>query len=289
MMDGGLKEFEPKRVLLWIESSRAYGRGCLLGIADYCRTHDPWRLVHVERDLEQTVPPFLAAMRFDGVISRSENREIAEALESLGVPIVDLRGAIQPTHGHMIDTDPSACAELAFEHFWERGLSTMAFCGYEGVDWSDRRRDAFAAYSSERNIKISVFQSRAQPERHGTLWHEAQGEREDPGLSAWLRALPKPVAVFAANDEIAVGIANAARERGLEMPRDVRLVGFDDSRICTLLRPEISSVRIPIPELASEAIDALVRRIEHPEQDPKHTRLATSLIVRDSSRIGAGA
>ena len=200
MMDGGLKEFEPKRVLLWIESSRAYGRGCLLGIADYCRTHDPWRLVHVERDLEQTVPPFLAAMRFDGVISRSENREIAEALESLGVPIVDLRGAIQPTHGHMIDTDPSACAELAFEHFWERGLSTMAFCGYEGVDWSDRRRDAFAAYSSERNIKISVFQSRAQPERHGTLWHEAQGEREDPGLSAWLRALPKPVAGFAAND-----------------------------------------------------------------------------------------
>ncbi len=96
-------------------------------------------------------------------------------------------------------------------------------------------------------------------------------------------------AVFAANDEIAVGIANAARERGLEMPRDVRLVGFDDSRICTLLRPEISSVRIPIPELASEAIDALVRRIEHPEQDPKHPRLATSLIVRDSSRIGAGA
>jgi LacI family transcriptional regulator len=96
-------------------------------------------------------------------------------------------------------------------------------------------------------------------------------------------------AVFAANDEIAVGIANAARERGLEMPRDVRLVGFDDSRICTLLRPEISSVRVPIPDLASEAIDALVRRIGDPERDPKHTRLATSLVIRDSSRIGAHA
>lgn len=91
--------------------------------------------------------------------------------------------------------------------------------------------------------------------------------------------------ILAANDEIAVGIANAARERGLEMPRDLRLVGFDDSRICSLLRPELSSVRVPVAELAIEAIDALVRHIEDPDSPPKHTRRMTTLIVRDSSRI----
>jgi LacI family transcriptional regulator len=94
----------------------------------------------------------------------------------------------------------------------------------------------------------------------------------------------KGAAVFAANDEIAIGIANAARDGGLDTPRDLRIVGFDDSRICSLLRPELSSVRVPIGALGAEAIDALVRRIENPDSEPKHTRLATRLVIRDSSK-----
>ena len=70
------------------------------------------------------------------------------------------------------------------------------------------------------------------------------------------------------------------------MPRDLRLVGFDDSRLCTLLRPALSSVRMPVAEMAREAVDALIRRLEDPDATPRHARLATSLIVRDSSRVG---
>ena len=92
-------------------------------------------------------------------------------------------------------------------------------------------------------------------------------------------------AILAANDEIAIGIANAARERGLGTPGDLRLVGFDDSRICSLVRPELSSVRVPVADMGREAVDALVRRLEDPESAPRHARLATSLIVRDSSRL----
>lgn len=93
-------------------------------------------------------------------------------------------------------------------------------------------------------------------------------------------------AVFAANDEIAIGIANAARDGGLQTPGNLRVVGFDDSRICSLLRPELSSVRVPIGDLGAEAIDALVGQIENPDREPKHTRLATRLVIRDSSRTG---
>lgn len=96
----------------------------------------------------------------------------------------------------------------------------------------------------------------------------------------------KGAAILAANDEIAIGIANAARDGGLEMPRDLRLVGFDDSRICSLLRPELSSVRVPVAELGAEAIEALIRRVEDPDREPRHLRLATRLVVRDSSRFG---
>lgn len=238
-----MRSFEPKRVLLWIESSRAYGRGCLLGIADYCRTHDPWRLIHVEHDLEQAVPPFLAEMKFDGVISRSENKKIALALESLGVPIVDLRGAVQPTHGHMIDTDPGACAELAFEHFWERGLRTMAFCGYRGVDWSDRRHDAFVEFARQRGIDPVVFQSDPTHNRRGTAWHEARGELEDPGLGAWLASLPKPVAILAANDARGRQVLAACSAEGVAVPEQVAVLGVDnDEVICELSYPPLSSI-----------------------------------------------
>lgn len=238
-----MRSFEPKRVLLWIESSRGYGRGCLLGIADYCRTHDPWRLIHVEHDLEQTFPPFLAEMQFDGIISRSENREIARALEQIGVPIVDLRGAIQPANGHMIDTDPGACAELAFEHFWERGLRNMAFCGYRGVDWSDRRHDAFIAYARGRGIDPVVFQSEAPHNRYGTLWNEARGELEDPGLGAWLLSLPKPVAILAANDVRGRQVLAACSTEKISVPEQVAVLGVDnDEVVCELAYPPLSSI-----------------------------------------------
>lgn len=91
-------------------------------------------------------------------------------------------------------------------------------------------------------------------------------------------------AVFAANDEIAIGIANAARDSGVLIPEELRLVGFDDSRLCSLLRPRLSSVRMPVRDMGRAAVEALVRRLEHPESSPQHARLATTLVVRESSR-----
>ncbi len=92
-------------------------------------------------------------------------------------------------------------------------------------------------------------------------------------------------AVLAANDEIAIGVANAARDYGLSIPGDLRIVGFDDSSFCGCVRPKLSSVHLPVDELGREAVDALVRRLEQPDASPRHSRLATSLVVRDSSRI----
>lgn len=95
-------------------------------------------------------------------------------------------------------------------------------------------------------------------------------------------------AVFAANDEIAIGIANAARDRGVDLPRSLRLVGFDDSRLCSLLRPRLSSVKMPVREIGHAAIEAVIRRIEDPKSAPRHSRLATSFVRRESSGLATG-
>ncbi len=90
--------------------------------------------------------------------------------------------------------------------------------------------------------------------------------------------------VLAGNDEIAWGIMTAAHEAGLHVPSDLRVIGFDDTRLCTLVRPALSSVRVPLAELGSAAIDLLLARIGNPELEPERRRLRTSLVIRQSSR-----
>src|SRR3954471_4297279 len=82
------------RVALLVESSRAYGRGLLHGIAEYIRLHGPWSIYMAERGLEDDPPDWLQGWDGDGVIARIENRTMADAISALGVPSVDLRGLL---------------------------------------------------------------------------------------------------------------------------------------------------------------------------------------------------
>lgn len=107
----------------------------------------------------------------------------------------------------------------------------------------------------------------------GERWaHETLGVR---GL--------RRIAVFAGNDDIAIGIMREAQALGLNVPHDVRLIGFDGSTLAGLVRPGISSVRVPRDDLGRCAVRALVARVQNPEDDVVSVRLPTTLIVRESS------
>ncbi|MGQ0627449.1 MAG: LacI family DNA-binding transcriptional regulator, partial [Phycisphaerales bacterium] len=89
--------------------------------------------------------------------------------------------------------------------------------------------------------------------------------------------------VLAANDEIALGILQAAQDSGVAVPKALKIVGFDDTRLASLVRPTLSTVRVPLAEIGAAAVAALIRRIEEPSKDAVRTRLLTRLIVRESS------
>ncbi|MFT5424267.1 MAG: DNA-binding LacI/PurR family transcriptional regulator [Phycisphaerales bacterium] len=90
-------------------------------------------------------------------------------------------------------------------------------------------------------------------------------------------------AVLAGNDEIALGIMDVARSAGLQIPRDLRVIGFDDSRLCRLVDPMLSSVAVPIAAAAREAVRLLVERLKDPERAPASVQLTTTLVLRASS------
>src|SRR4051794_7440480 len=116
------------RVALLVESSRAYGRGLLHGIAEYVRLHGPWSIYLAERGLGDDPPAWLQRWDGDGIIARIENQRIASAICDLGLPAVDLRGLLPDLEIPLISTNDEAVARLAFNHFLERGFRNFAFC-----------------------------------------------------------------------------------------------------------------------------------------------------------------
>lgn len=90
-------------------------------------------------------------------------------------------------------------------------------------------------------------------------------------------------AVLAGNDKIACGIMHAAEDAKVHVPDQLRVVGFNDSQISRLVRPRLSTVALPMAEMGALAVRSLVRRIENPNAEAHCTKLATRLIIRESS------
>jgi LacI family transcriptional regulator len=110
--------------------------------------------------------------------------------------------------------------------------------------------------------------------------------RVDGGLAAagpLLDAAERPTAIFAFNDSMAIGVMQAARARGLRLPTDLSVVGFDDTTESMIVYPALTTVRQPLAEMGRTAVSILLRQIENRRFEPLRVELETKLIVRDST------
>jgi LacI family transcriptional regulator len=113
--------------------------------------------------------------------------------------------------------------------------------------------------------------------RHG---YRAAGELLD---------LPdRPTALVGFNDKMAAGALQAARERGLRVPADLSVAGFDDIDISRISQPMLTTVRQPLAEMGRMAVTLLIRRLGHHDPDALHVELGTELVVRDSTGPAPG-
>lgn len=117
----------------------------------------------------------------------------------------------------------------------------------------------------------------AVPEPVAVSWEAGSGYRE--GLRLVDAGLPS--AVLAANDQVALGLLRAFWERGVRVPRDVSVVGFDDEAGSAYAVPPLTTVRQDFPALGRAAIDALVRAVGG--EDPGPVLLPATLVVRSST------
>ena len=171
-------------------------------------------------------------------------------------------------------------ARLAVEHLLALGHRAVAFIAGppDNADALERLRgyrEALRAHGIAAPTRLELAGDFA----------EESGMRAGERIA---RLDPRPTAVFAANDAMAIGCLAALREHGLNVPKDVSLVGFDDIPIARYLTPALTTVQVPIAELGRQAVRRLLHRIERPAGGPTdHAVIAPALAIR-ASAIPAG-
>jgi DNA-binding LacI/PurR family transcriptional regulator len=99
----------------------------------------------------------------------------------------------------------------------------------------------------------------------------------------FLDAAARPTAVFACNDLLAIGTIQAARARGISVPGGLSVVGFDNTFLCTVIDPALTTVGQPIRELGRQAVDLLQRQMLGDEQVKQRVVLLPELVIRGST------
>ncbi|MCU1537949.1 MAG: transcriptional regulator, LacI family, partial [Humibacillus sp.] len=193
------------------------------------------------------------------------------------VPLVQIDRSVREPRWDYVGVDDDAGIRDVVRHVVERGARRIAYVGGSLDSWSGQTRaDAFAAAARELGLdEVSVH--------HGSF-DETWGNRAGDEL---LRSDRRPDAIVTANDLIALGVLQAARRAGVDVPSQLLVTGYDDIRFARLSVPPLTTVRQPLEDLTHEAIDLLMARIEDRQRPLTRRFLPVELVSRESTAAPA--
>ncbi len=193
-------------------------------------------------------------------------------------PCVAVTGGTDTPNISTINADDVAGGKLGTQHLIDLGHRRIAYlCGSSSVSTSVPRRIGYLSALREHGIEASselILDS-------GFDW------RDGYDSMAALLELPRekrPTAVFAANDLCADGVLRLLRERGLSVPDDISVVGYDDTWYAEMTGPKLTSVHMPIYEMGVLAAQVLIAIVRGEEAPPTQHLLPVHLTVRESTK-----
>jgi LacI family transcriptional regulator len=169
----------------------------------------------------------------------------------------------------------AAGADQAMKHLLSLGHTRIAAItgprGWKATE--DRRRGYYAALAAAGIMPDPELEVESNFELGGGA---AAAEQ--------LLALPvPPTAIFCFNDNMAVGAMQTARTRGVGIPEDLSIVGFDDLEEAEIVTPALTTIRQPLAEMGRIAVSLLMRLLDNQRLEALHVELGTRLVVRDST------
>ncbi|WP_145284298.1 XylR family transcriptional regulator [Rosistilla oblonga] len=268
------------RVALFVETSRAYGRGVLKGIWQHVQAHDRWSILFRPRGLEEPTPAWMASWQGDGIIAHVTSLRTAAVLKRSAAPCVDVLGDIPNTGFPVVKTDCLRIAELAFGHLAGLGLKNIGICGMRRGHRPrlDERCDAFQSLAEDAGYDVNIFQPRGGGQ-YGPSWAKEQKQLVD-----WVRSLPKPIGIFACNDIRGRETLDACATADIPVPERVAVIGVgNDELLCELSDQRLTSVDVNPIRVGYQAADLLSRMMQGQNVPAKFNVSPRRVVERQST------
>ena len=269
----GLELFGPTRVLTGIErAATELGFSLLLSILDRL---DPDRMDAIINDL--------LSRQVDGVVWAVPGHVttfewLADRLGGVAVPTVFLNKRQDPGQ-QVVAMDNRLGARLAVEHLLEQGYRRIGIIKGPRGWWEAREREA----GWRATMQAAGIDSLDECEAEGD-WSAASGAA---GFHSLVARSPGLDAVFACNDQMALGALQAARQLELDIPRDLAVVGFDDIPEAAYFAPTLTTIRQDPREVGALAVERMNQMIKARQEDrsiePAVSWVRPRLVIRASS------
>ena len=234
-------------------------------------------ITYGEPEAEEALLHDMVRRNVDGIIIQPMSLTPAEIRAIVGpLPVVLITDHEGELHADQIQTNDAQGIADAVRHLSERSIDEIGFIsGPDGRSPGALRLTSFRAAAQALGVTVAHE------------WIEHVPFTREGGHQAGLRLLSlahRPRAIMCANDVIAVGLLDAAHERGLEIPTDLAVIGFDDIETASMTRPRLTTVRNPAHEVGVACAEAILERISRgPDEAYTVRALPTRLVQRDST------
>lgn len=230
---------------------------------------------HVDGEEEATFARLLQEGRVDGLLTASgvHGDAFLRRVANGGFgPVVMLNRRVRGVHP-TVTVDDAAGAALAVQHFADLGHTTVTgVFGPDSIETSRRRRAGFVTAGERAGIDaIAVDEPGVDAAIGGAAAEQIFHEH------------PRTTAIFASTFAIGMGVLRAARRLGVRIPRDMSLVALHDSELADFLSPTLTTIALPVDEMAHQAVDLLIELIDGASPGSVVVRTAPQLKLRGST------
>ena len=266
----------PHRVALIVNRTNGYGQSLLLGVRRFMHADTPWVLHFEPADKVNRV--LLEAWRPDGMVIEM-NVASDPRLPGLARAVVDV--SVYSDRGlPSVGVDHERVGAMAGDYLLSNGHRHFAFAGRPEAPFSRLRHAGFARVLGGAGFGCARYD--LQPD-HATP-DKTQSWAADEAFDAWLRALPKPVAVLCANDAWGQRMVEVCRQGGIRVPEDVAVLGIGNDEVtCELTCPPLSSVAVPGEQAGFMAAEMIDRMLRGQRVEPVYTPLPPIGVVSRQS------
>lgn len=233
-----------------------YLHGLIGGLRGRCAEQGVRLIVHAyeaeAEELGEDVLTFFRQMGFDGAILTppiADHLPVLDELERAGIPYVRISPGVALERGSWVGIDNDAAARAMTRRLIDLGHRRIGFViGHKGFRVSEQRLGGYMDALRECGIPLdgSLLQQG---------WFDFQSGQA--AAEALLGMRHSPTAIFASSDDMAAGVLSVAHQKGMQVPADLSVAGFDDTDLASLVWPGLTTMRQPIREMAEKAAELL--------------------------------